>query len=108
MRSALHIDLRPVLDYHKHLLAQFETSVGAVDTKKTYAPNPKVQALDAAGGTGSQPSGKDQGGGGGKGKTCKYFLSPKGCKSGAACENTHSMSGLSKADRFEKCLDWGS
>ena len=87
VRSALHIDLHPsgedVLDYHKHLLAEFETLVGALDVKKNDAPNPKVQAFEAAGGAGSQASGKDQGSGGkggGKGKTCKYFLSPKGCK----------------------------
>ena len=112
VRSALHIDLHPsgeeVLDYHKHLLAEFETLVGALDTKKTDTPNPKLQAIDAPGGTGSQPPKQDQGSGGkggGKGKTCKYFLSPKGCKYGAACRSTHSMNELSKAERFKKCLN---
>ena len=79
------------MDYHKHLLAEFETLVGALDIKKNHAPNPKVQAFDAAGGTGSHASGKDQGSsgkGGGKGRTCKYFLSPEGCKYGAACKST--------------------
>ena len=46
---------------------------------------------------------------GGKGKPlCKYFLSPKGCKYGAACRNTHSMAELTKAERFRKCLNCGS
>ena len=115
VRSALHIDLHPsgeeVLDYHKHLLAEFETLAGAIDVKKTDAPNPKLQAIDPAGGTGSQPSGKDQGNGGkggGKSNKCKYFLSPKGCKYGAACKNTHSLNELSKAERFKKCLNCGS
>ena len=114
-RSALHIDLHPsgeeVLDYHKHFLAEFETLAGAIDVKKTDAPNPKLQAIDPAGGTGSQPSGKDQGNGGkggGKSNKCKYFLSPKGCKYGAACKNTHSLNELSKAERFKKCLNCGS
>ena len=115
VRSALHIDLHPsgeeVLDYHKHLLAEFETLAGAIDVKKTDAPNPKLQAMDAAGGSGSQPSGKDQGNGGkggGKSNKCKYFLSPKGCKYGAACKNTHSLNELSKAERWKKCLNCGS
>ena len=46
--------------------------------------------------------------GGGKGKTCKYFLSPKGCKYGAACRSPHSMAELSKPERFKKCLNCGS
>ena len=71
---------------------------------------PKVQAFDASGGSGGNgnPSGGAGTKGGGKGKTCKYFLSPKGCKYGAACRSPHSMAELSKAERFKKCLNCGS
>ena len=66
--------------------------------------------IDASGGSGGNgnPSGGAGAKGGGKGKTCKYFLSPKGCQSGAACRSPHSMSELSKAERFKKCLNCGS
>ena len=70
VRSALHIDLRPsgdeVLDYHNHLLAEFETMAGGIDARKV-DPNPKVQVLNAAAdasGGGNRPSGKGAGGGG--------------------------------------------
>ena len=110
VRSALHIDLHPsgdeVLDYHKHLLAEFETMAGGVDPKKV---DPKVQALNAAAeasGGGNQPLGKGAGGAGGK--PCKFFLSPKGCRNGPKCKFPHSMTELSKAERFKKCLVCGS
>ena len=112
VKSALQLHARPseeaVRSYHKHLLAEFETSAGASKPKKGDVP--KVQAFDASGGSGGNgnPSGGAGAKGGGKGKTCKYFLSPKGCKYGAACRSPHSMAELSKAERFKKCLNCGS
>ena len=112
VKSALQLHARPseeaVRSYHKHLLAEFETLAGASKPKKGDVP--KVQAFDASGGSGGNgnPSGGAGAKGGGKGKTCKYFLSPKGCKYGAACRSQHSMSELSKAERFKKCLNCGS
>ena len=112
VKSALQLHARPseeaVRSYHKHLLAEFETLAGASKPKKGDVP--KVQAFDASGGSGGNgnPSGGAGAKGGGKGKTCKYFLSPKGCKYGAACRSPHSMSELSKAERFKKCLNCGS
>ena len=112
VKSALQLHARPseeaVRSYHKHLLAEFETLAGASKPKKGDVP--KVQAFDASGGSGANgnPSGGPGAKGGGKGKTCKYFLSPKGCKYGAACENPHSMAELTKAERFKKCLNCGS
>ena len=90
------------------MLAEFETLAGASKPKKGDVP--KVQAFDASGGSGGNgnPSGGAGAKGGGKGKTCKYFLSPKGCRYGAACKNSHSMNDLSKAERFKKCLNCGS
>ena len=43
-----------------------------------------------------------------EGKSCRYFLSPNGCKYGAACKSTHCMAELTKAERFKKCLNCGS
>ena len=112
VKSALQLHARPseeaVRSYHKHLLAEFETLAGASKPKKGDVP--KVQVFDASGGSGGNgnPSGGAGAKGGGKGKTCKYFLSPKGCKYGAACRSPHSMSELSKAERFKKCLNCGS
>ena len=112
VKSALQLHARPseeaVRSYHKHLLAEFETLAGASKPKKGDVP--KVQAFDALGGSGGNgnPSGGTGAKGGGKGKTCKYFLSPKGCKYGAACRSPHSMAELSKAERFKKCLNCGS
>ena len=112
VKSALQLHARPseeaVRSYHKHLLAEFETLAGASKPKKGDVP--KVQAFDASGGSGGNgnPSGGAGTKGGGKGKTCKYFLSPKGCKYGAACRSPHSMAELSKAERFKKCLHCGS
>ena len=112
VKSALQLHARPseeaVRSYHKHLLAEFETLAGASKPKKGDVP--KVQAFDASGGSGGNgnPSGGAGAKGGGKGKTCKYFLSPKGCKYGAECRSPHSMSELSKAERFKKCLNCGS
>ena len=112
VKSALQLHARPseeaVRSYHKHLLAEFETLAGASKPKKGDVP--KVQAFDSSGGSGGNgnPSGGAGAKGGGKGKTCKYFLSPKGCKYGAACRSPHSMAELSKAERFKKCLNCGS
>ena len=112
VKSALQLHARPsqkaVRSYHKHLLAEFETLAGASKPKKGDVP--KVQAFDASGGSdgNGNPSGGAGAKGGGKGKTCKYFLSPKGCKYGAACKSPHSMAELSKAERFKKCLNCGS
>ena len=92
------------MSYHKHLLAEFETLAGALEQQRVDAIA-KVQAIDVTGSDGTKASGGD----GGKGKPlCKYFLSPKGCKYGAACRNTHSMAELTKAERFRKCLNCGS
>ena len=92
------------MSYHKHLLAEFETLAGALEQKRVEAIA-KVQAIDVTGSDGTKASGGD----GGKGKPlCKYFLSPKGCKYGAACRNTHSMAELTKAERFRRCLNCGS
>ena len=112
VKSALQLHARPseeaVRSYHKHLLAEFETLAGASKPKKGDVP--KVQAFEASGGSGGNgnPSGGAGAKGGGRGKTCKYFLSPKGCKYGAACRSPHSMAELSKAERFKKCLNCGS
>ena len=108
VKSTLQLHARPseeaVMSYHKHLLAEFETLAGALEQQRVDAIA-KVQAIDATGSDGTKASGGD----GGKGKPlCKYFLSPKGCKYGAACRNTHSMAELTKAERFRKCLNCGS
>ena len=114
VKSALQLHARPseeaVRSYHKHLMAEFETSAGAAKPKKPDVPNPKLQAIDGSGGSGANanPSGGAGAKGGGKGNKCKYFLSPKGCRYGAACKNSHSMNDLSKAERFKKCLNCGS
>ena len=114
VKSALQLHARPseeaVRSYHKHLMAEFETLAGAAKPKKPDVPNPKLQAMDGSGGSGASanPSGGPGAKGGGKGNKCKYFLSPKGCRYGAACKNFHSMNDLSKADRFKKCLNCGS
>ena len=112
VRSALHIDLHPsgdeVLDYHKHLLAEFETMAGGIDARKV-DPNPKVQVLNAAAdasGGGNRPSGKGAGGGGAK--PCRFFLTVKGCRSGPKCKFAHNMSELPKTERDKKCLACGS
>ena len=106
VKSALQLHARPseeaVRSYHKHLLAEFETLAGASKPKKGDVL--EVQAFDASGGSGG--NGNPSGGAGAK--TCKYFLSPKGCKYGAACRSPHSMSELSRAERFKKCLNCGS
>ena len=114
VKSALQLHARPseeaVRSYHKHLMAEFETLAGAAKPKKPDVPNPKLQAMDGSGGSGANanPSGGPGAKGGGKGNKCKYFLSPKGCRYGAACKNSHSMNDLSKAERFKKCLNCGS
>ena len=114
VKSALQLHARPseeaVRSYHKHLMAEFETLAGAAKPKKPDVPNPKLQAIDGSGGSGANanPSGGAGAKGGGKGNKCKYFLSPKGCRYGAACKNSHSMNDLSKAERFKKCLNCGS
>ena len=114
VKSALQLHARPseeaVRSYHKHLRAEFETLAGAAKPKKPDVPNPKLQAIDGSGGSGANanPSGGAGAKGGGKGNKCKYFLSPKGCRYGAACKNSHSMNDLSKAERFKKCLNCGS
>ena len=112
VRSALHIDLHPsggeVLDYHKHLLAEFETMAGGIDARKV-DPNPKVQVLNAAAdasGGGNRPSGKGAGGGGAR--PCRFFLTVKGCRSGPKCKFAHNMSELPKTERDKKCLACGS
>ena len=105
VKSALQLHGRPseeaVKSYHKHLLAEFETLAGAQVAKKGGSSNLALKAADASG---------DKGGGkgGGNGATCKYFLSPKGCKFGSKCKFPHSMNELSKAERFKKCLNCGS
>ena len=114
VKSALQLHARPseeaVRSYHKHLMAEFETLAGAAKPKKPDVPNPKLQAIDGSGGSGANanPSGGAAAKGGGKGNKCKYFLSPKGCRYGAACKNSHSMNDLSKAERFKTCLNCGS
>ena len=96
VKSALQLHARPseeaVRSYHKHLMAEFETLAGAAKPKKPDVPNPKLQAIDGSGGSGAnaKPSGGAGAKGGGKGNKCKYFLSPKGCRYGAACKNSHS------------------
>ena len=114
VKSALQLHARPseeaVRSYHKRLMAESETLAGAAKTKKPDVPNPKLQAIDGSGGSGANatPSGGAGTKGGGKGNKCKYFLSPKGCRYGAACKNSHCMNDLSKAERFKKCLNCGS
>ena len=113
VKSALQLHGRPseeaVKSYHKHLLAEFETLAGAQVAKKGGSSNLALKAADASGDKGGKASGAKGGGkGGGNGATCKYFLSPKGCKFGSKCKYPHSMNELSKAERFKKCLNCGS
>ena len=109
VKSALQLHGRPseeaVKSYHKHLLAEFETLAGAQVAKKGGSSNLALKAADASG----DKAGKGGGGkGGGNGNTCKYFLSPKGCRFGSKCKSQHSMNELSRAERFKKCLNCGS
>ena len=111
VRSMLHIETHPsedaVQEYHKHLLAEFETMAGAQIAKKGGSGNnAALKAIDASGGKSGGKGGEAKGGG--KGKPCKYFLTPKGCKFGAKCKAPHSMSDLPAAERFKKCLNCGS
>ena len=113
VKSALQLHGRPseeaVKSCHKHLLAEFETLAGAQVAKKGGSSNLALKAADASGDKGGKASGAKGGGkGGGNGATCKYFLSPKGCKFGSKCKYPHSMNELSKAERFKKCLNCGS
>ena len=77
VKSALQLHGRPseeaVKSHHKHLLAEFETLAGAQVAKKGGSSNLALKAADASGDKGGKASGA-------KGASCKYFLSPKGCK----------------------------
>ena len=113
VKSALQLHGRPseeaVKSYHKHLLAEFETLAGAQVAKKGGSSNLALKAADASGDKAGKGSGAKGGGkGGGNGSTCKYFLSPKGCRFGSKCKSQHSMNELSRAERFKKCLNCGS
>ena len=113
VKSALQLHGRPseeaVKSYHKHLLAEFETLAGAQVAKRGGSSNLALKAADASGDKGGKASGAKGGGkGGGNGATCKYFLSPRGCRFGSKCKYPHSMNELSKAERFKKCLNCGS
>ena len=104
VKSALQQHGRPseeaVKSYHKHLLAELETLAGS---------NLALKSADASGDKGGKGSGAKSGGkGGGNGNTCKYFLSPKGCRFGSKCKSQHSMNELSRAERFKKCLNCDS
>ena len=109
VKSALQLHGRPseevVKSYHKHLLAEFETLAGAQVAKKGGSSNLALKAADASGDKAGKGSGAK---GGGNGSTCKYFLSPKGCRFGSKCKSQHSMNELSRAERFKKCLNCGS
>ena len=105
VKSTLQLHGRPseeaVRSYHRHLLAEFETLAGAtVPVKPDDAHTPQLKAVSANDG-GERPSGAG-------GKTCKLFLSPKGCQFGPKCRYQHSMSELSYAERARKCLNCGS
>ena len=109
VKSTLQLHARPtaeaVTSYH-----EFEALATSQVPKKggNQPSNPTLKALDgtAGGASGGQGGGAK---GGGKGKVpCKYFLSQKGCRYGGSCKNVHSMSELSKGDRFKKCLNCGS
>ena len=111
VRSMLHIETHPsedaVQEYYKHLLAEFETMAGAqIATQGGSGNNVALKAMDATGGKSGGKGGETKGGG--KGKPCKYFLTPKGRKFGAKCKAPHSMSDLPAAERFKKCLHCGS
>ena len=110
VKSALQQHGRPseeaVKSCHKHLLAEFETLAGAQVAKKGGSSNLALKSADASGDEGGKGSGAKSGGkGGGNGNTCKYFLSPKGCRFGSKCKSQHSMNELSRAERFKKCLN---
>ena len=106
VKSALQLHGRPseeaVKSCHKHLLAEFETLAGAQVAKKGGSSNLALKAADVSG----DKAGRGKGGG--NGSTCKYFLSPKGCRFGSKCKSQHSMNELSRAERFKKCLNCGS
>ena len=105
-RLRIHPDDRPELvegvrPYRRHLLAEFETLAGAiVPVKPDDAHTPQLKAMSANKG-GERPSGAG-------GKTCKFFLSPKGCKIGPKWRYQNSMSELSYAERARKYLNCGS
>ena len=106
VKSALQLHGRPseeaVKSYHKHLLAEFETLAGAQVATRGGSSNLALKAADACGDKAGKGSGAKGGGkGGGNGSTCKYFLSPKGCR--FKCKSQHSMNELSRAERFKKC-----
>ena len=62
--------------------------------------NAALKAIDATGGKSGGKGGETKGGG--EGKPCKYFLTPKGCKFGAKRKD------LPAAERFKRCLNCGS
>ena len=105
VKSTLQLHGRPleeaVRSYHRHLLAEFETLAGAtVPVKPDDAHTPQLKAVSA------NEGGERRSGAGGK--TCKLFLSPKGCQFGPKCRYQHSMSELSYAERARQCLNCGS
>ena len=79
-------------------MAEFETLAGAtVPVKPDDAHTPQLKAVSA-----------HEGGSGAECKTCKFFLSSKGCKFGPKRRYQHSMSELSHTERARKCLNCGA
>ena len=104
VRSTYRVDAQPRLDdvirYQQHLQAEIENIMSARASTKT-AASPTVKSVTTTGAPTSPTSPKDV-------KPCKYFLRSTGCRRGAKCPFGHSLEGLSKQEKFRKCLACGS
>ena len=105
LRTTLRLDGQPTLDqvvaYQRHLQAELEV-LAAGTTKSTATP--KVRAADATGSSPTTGKIKDKAGA----ELCKYFMKASGCRRGARCNYSHSMTTLDRETRARKCLQCGA
>ena len=103
VRSTYRVDGQPKLEdvvrYQQHLQAEIENIMSARSSTSTTTP--AVKAISTTSTPTSPTSSKE-------GKPCKYFLRSGGCRRGAKCPFGHSLEGLSKQEKFRKCLACGS